>query len=156
MNFLGFLHKSLAHLFMPSLLNLLILARWKFYRYFMVLRDMVHFGILGFEVFGSKIPFLRVLDCHNSPRRVTTRHSELDLQNWRFTRHIEQLLASPAIHSPWRVRQWGNSLFCLLLAGRVFREAVFYVVTLYKSEPLKPRCQWIYILKWITLWRSKY
>jgi hypothetical protein len=31
-----------------------------------------------FEVFGSKIPFLGVLDCHNSPRRAITRHSELE------------------------------------------------------------------------------
>jgi hypothetical protein len=29
-----------------------------------------------FEVFGSKIPFLQVLDCHNSPQRAITRHSE--------------------------------------------------------------------------------
>jgi hypothetical protein len=105
--FLGFIHSVIVHLFMPCLLNLLILARWRFYRYFMVLTDMIHFGILGFEVFGSKIPILRVLDCHNSPRRVTTRHNELDLQNRGFT--CPQLATASNCLPPQQFTRHGDS-----------------------------------------------
>jgi hypothetical protein len=43
-----------------------------------------------FEVFGSKIPFLGGLDCHNSPGRAITRHSELE---GRTGGHARDLLA---------------------------------------------------------------
>jgi hypothetical protein len=38
----------------------------------------IYLGSLGFEVFWSKIPFLKVLDCHDSPGQAITRHGELD------------------------------------------------------------------------------
>jgi hypothetical protein len=56
-----------------------------------------------FEVFGSKIPFLGVLDCHNSPRRAITRHSKLEGRKGgparlpsKVTRHGEQVVPSGA------------------------------------------------------------
>jgi hypothetical protein len=42
----------------------------------MITRVIICIEILGFEVFGSKTTFLHVLDCHNSPGRAITRHSE--------------------------------------------------------------------------------
>jgi hypothetical protein len=36
----------------------------------MIHRVKINFGSLGFEVFGLEMPFLQVLDCHNSPGRV--------------------------------------------------------------------------------------
>ena len=50
-----------------------------------------------FEVFGSKIPFLSVLDCPNSPRRAITRHGELDL---RMGGPARPQLATASYHSP--------------------------------------------------------
>jgi hypothetical protein len=68
-----------------------------------------------FEVFGSKIPFLSVLDCPNSPRRAITRHGELDL---RMGGPARPQLATASNHSPpqWnhsprRVRQWESHCF---------------------------------------------
>jgi hypothetical protein len=53
---------------------------------------------LGFEVFGSKTPFLHVLDYHNSLGRAITRHSE---QKGRaITRHSEQKGTEPVFWSP--------------------------------------------------------
>jgi hypothetical protein len=92
-----------------------------------------------FEVFGLKIPFLQVLDCHNSPRRAITRHGEQTAHEACFTR-LQLAVASycsppQQIYSPWRVRQSGNSLFCLLLAGMAFREAVFLRSIFTKVNP---------------------
>ena len=50
-----------------------------------------------FEVFGSKIPFLSVLDCPNSPRRAITRHGKLELRRGGLTR---PQLATASYHSP--------------------------------------------------------
>jgi hypothetical protein len=68
-----------------------------------------------FEVFGSKIPFLSVLDCPNSPRRANTRHGELELRMGGFAR---PQLATASNHSPpqrnrspRRVRQWESHCF---------------------------------------------
>jgi hypothetical protein len=43
----------------------------------MIHRVKIYFGTLDFEVFGLEMPFLQVLDCHNSPGRASTRHGEL-------------------------------------------------------------------------------
>jgi hypothetical protein len=48
------------------------------FKYLMINRVKIHFGSLGFEVFELKMPFLQVLDCHNSSGRARTRHGELD------------------------------------------------------------------------------
>jgi hypothetical protein len=64
----------------------------------MILRVIIYLEILDFEVFGLKIPFLQVMDCHDSPGRAITRHGEQNKTEPRFclppTRHGEQLLAS--------------------------------------------------------------
>jgi hypothetical protein len=52
-----------------------------------------------FEVFGSKIPFSHVLDCHNSPQRAITRHSELE---GRTGGPARLQLAAASSYSPWR------------------------------------------------------
>ena len=96
-----------------------------------------------FEVFGSKIPFLSVLDCPNSPQRAITRHGELELRMGGFAR--PQLVAASCcsppqqIYSPRRVRQGEIPLFCSLQAGVGIRDAVFSVVSFNECKPLKPR-----------------
>jgi hypothetical protein len=44
----------------------------------MIHRVKIYFGSLGFEVFELEMPFLQVLNCHNSSGRARTRHGELD------------------------------------------------------------------------------
>jgi hypothetical protein len=44
----------------------------------MIHRVKIYLGPLGFEVFELEMPFLQVLDYHNSPGRARTRHGELD------------------------------------------------------------------------------
>jgi hypothetical protein len=96
-----------------------------------------------FEVFGSKIPFLSVLDCPNSPRRAITRHGELELRMGGFARPQLAMASyhSPPqqIYSPRRVRQGEIPLFCSLQAGVGIRGTVFSVVTFNECKPLKPR-----------------
>jgi hypothetical protein len=58
----------------------------------MIHRVKIYLGPLGFEVFELEMPFLQVLDYHNSPGRARTRHGELD-------HRTHGLLAT---NSPWR------------------------------------------------------
>jgi hypothetical protein len=144
--FLGFIHRNLLPLFMPCLLNLWILAKLIFYRFPMILRVILYLEILGFEVLGSKIPFLKVLDCHDSPGRAITRHGKLDHQNRGSARPqlaIESNHSPPTCsNSPRRVDS--VEMHCLLTLGSsgVFQDG-FLVQSFYKRKPLKPRPQWI-------------
>jgi hypothetical protein len=96
-----------------------------------------------FEVFGSKIPVLGVLDCHYSPRRAITRHNKLEGRTggllasyspWRavarlpsnVTRHGEQVMSPGIACSFWQIWWFSFRIFC----------AVFY-----KCKPLKTRSQ---------------
>jgi hypothetical protein len=64
-----------------------------------------------FEVFGLKIPFLQVLDCHNSPQQAITRHGEQNGSSGGLV----------ATNSQWRVS--GAFWYCLL----VLADSVFFV-----------------------------
>jgi hypothetical protein len=64
-----------------------------------------------FEVFGLKIPFSKVLDCHNSPQQAITRHGEQNGSSG-------GLLTT---NSQWRVS--GAFWYCLL----VLADSVFFV-----------------------------
>jgi hypothetical protein len=48
----------------------------------MIHRVKINFGSLGFEVFGLEMPFLQVLDCHNSPGRVIDYERIQDIEFW--------------------------------------------------------------------------
>ena len=83
---------------------------------------MVCLGGLCIEVFGSKMSFLHVLDCHNSPRRAITRHGEQEVRTGGSAR---PLLASHTISLAMASRQWGRLLVLLVMAGMGVSRAVF-------------------------------
>jgi hypothetical protein len=82
--------------------------------------DQICFKILRgtwFEVFGLKIPFLQVLNCHNSPWRAITRNGEQNGRpggllatnsQWR----VVQLAMASKDSSQWRA---SGSFWCRLL-----------------------------------------
>jgi hypothetical protein len=88
-----------------------------------------------FEVFGSKIPFLHVLHCHNSPQRARRQNRGSCSPP---TRSCEQLLAMASKLTREASRQCNCTvcLFRVMLtsSGSSFLQAVFH-----KSKPLKLR-----------------
>jgi hypothetical protein len=134
MELLGFIHRNLLPLFMQCLLYLCILAKFMFYRFPMILRVILYLEILGFEVFGSKIPIVKVLDCHNSPWRAITRHGELGHKTVGPPRLQLATMSSCSPpthnHSPRRVDSEETHCFARLrqswrFARRFFLRAVF-------------------------------
>ena len=82
-----------------------------------------------FEVFGSKMPFLGVLDCPNSPRRVNSSLGELEGRTGGSARLLLAMASSSSppqqVHSPRRV---SSAIWCcLLVSGRFgdFRSGSF-------------------------------
>jgi hypothetical protein len=95
----------------------------------MIHRVKIYFATLDFEVFGLEMPFLQVLDCHNSPGRAITRHGELQA--------TEGICYSPPTHlgeqtAPKRV----VGSFRAVLA---FRVGFFLVQSFYENKPLKQK-----------------
>jgi hypothetical protein len=94
---------------------------------------------LGFEAFGSKTPFLQVLDCHNSSQRADCSLGELDPQKGVFTR---LQLATASSNSPRKLeysprRVDSAFVHCLLASGVSggFRLGFSCVVFLQKVNP---------------------
>jgi hypothetical protein len=99
----------------------------------MIHRFKIYFGTLDFDVFGSKKPFLKVLDCHNSSGRAITRHGELDHRTGGSAR---PQLATTSSYSPQREsyspRRVDSVQFTvcsvqafLAFSGSVFLRAIF-------------------------------
>jgi hypothetical protein len=93
----------------------------------MTFRVILHLEILGFEVFGSKIPFLKVLDYHNSLQRAITRHGELGHRTGGPARPQLATASKLTRLGEWTVQQ---RTVCSLQAplssfGPVFLRAVF-------------------------------
>jgi hypothetical protein len=63
----------------------------------MTTRVIICIETLGFEAFGSKTPFLQVLDCPNSPRRAGSSRGELELRTGGPAR---PQLATMSVYSP--------------------------------------------------------
>jgi hypothetical protein len=76
----------------------------------MTSRVIICIETLGFEVFGSKTPFLQVLDCHNLPQRAESSLGELDHQNWGFAR-LELATASKVTHLARLIKKIKGLLF---------------------------------------------
>jgi hypothetical protein len=85
-----------------------------FYRFSMTARVIMCIETLGFEAFGSKTPFLQVLDCHNSPQRAGSSLGELDNRKGGSAR---PQLATASSYSPQRVNS--VAMHCLLASSVV-------------------------------------
>jgi hypothetical protein len=95
-----------------------------FYMFSMTTRVIICIETLGFEVFGSKIPFLHVLDCHNSPQRADSSLVELDHQNWGFSR-LELATASKVTRLASKVTRLASRQCGSTLVAR-FRQALAF------------------------------
>jgi hypothetical protein len=130
-----------------------------FYRFPMTTRVILCIETLGFEAFGSKTPFLQVLDCHNSPQRAGSSLGELEVRTGGAAR---LQLATASSNSPWRAGSLASRVgsviaHCLLVLGGVGTlRFSFLRVFFYESKPLKPRSYFdnlskVFLRKWQVL-----
>jgi hypothetical protein len=124
MHFLGFTHRKLP-LLCHVTIHMWILAQWLFYKLYMIPSAMICLGMIEIEVFEWKISFLRVLDCHSSPRRANGSRGELEGQMGVSTRLLLAMASrcSPPTHnhSPWRANS--GAAHCLFASGWFWRFA---------------------------------
>ena len=97
-----------------------------------------------FEDFGHKIPVLRLLNCHNSPRRANSLPRRAKHSSWSV--HSQPTRNGELVNSQWQVSKLAMASYretapCLFASGPFWRTLVQFLRTFFYS--IKPLNIWL-------------